>query len=101
MEAVRDGDRTGHRALLRLGEVAALRASGQLERIIAALEAHLERDRVEVAALAAVDAPAVGAVAAVHTVWRRLGLDVWFAKSAPSAAPTPSLTRCWRWSPTG
>jgi transposase len=65
---------------LRLGEVTALRASGQLERIIAALEAHLERDRVEVAGLDAVDAPAVGAVAAVHAVWRRLGLDAWFAK---------------------
>jgi hypothetical protein len=80
VEAVRDGDHTGHRTLVRLGEVTALRASGQLERIIAALEAHLERDRLDVAALSAVDAPAVGAVAAVHTVWRRLGLDVWSAK---------------------
>jgi Transposase DDE domain len=80
VEAVRDGDRTGHRTLLRLGEVTALRASGQLERIIAALEAHLERDRVDLAALTALDAPAVGAIAAADTVWRRLGLDVWFAK---------------------
>jgi hypothetical protein len=80
VEAVRDGDRTGHRTLLRLGEVSALRASGQLERIIAALEAHLDRDRVDVAALAATDAPALGSIAAVHSVWRRLGLEVWFAK---------------------
>jgi hypothetical protein len=80
VEAVRDGDRTGHRTLLRLGEVSALRASGQLERIIAALEAHLERDRVDVASLAATDAPALGSIAAVYSVWRRLGLEVWFAK---------------------
>ena len=80
VEAVRDGDRTGHRTLVRLGEVTALRASGQLDRIVAALEAHLERDRVDVAALDALDAPAVGAITAVHTMWQRLGLDTWFAE---------------------
>ena len=44
VEAVRDGDRTGHRTLLRLGEVSALQASGQLARIVAALQRHLEHD---------------------------------------------------------
>jgi len=80
VEAVRDGDRTGHRTLLRLGEVTSLRDSGQLERIIAALEHHLHRQRVDVDALSAQSARAVGAMAAVCTVWCRLGLDDHFAK---------------------
>ena len=80
VEAVREGNRTGHRTLLRLGEVSALRSSGQLERIVAALEAHLERERVDVNGLVAEDAPAVGTVAGIWAVWQRLGLDVWFAK---------------------
>ena len=48
VESVRDGSRVGHRTLLRLGEVTALRESGQLERIVAALERHLGRERVDV-----------------------------------------------------
>ena len=81
VEAVRDGDRTGHRTLLRLGEVTALRASGQLDRIVAALEHHLHarpgRGRRR---STAESARAIGATAAVRTVWCRLGLDVHFAK---------------------
>jgi transposase len=80
VETVRDGDRIGHRTLLRLGEVGALRASGQLERIVAALESHLTRQRVDVDAVAVADAPAIGAVAAVASVWQRLELGGWFAK---------------------
>ena len=79
VESVRDGPKVRHRTLLRLGEVTALRESGQLERIVAALEAHLRRERVDVGAVAAEGAPAVGAVAAAATLWRRLGLDGWFA----------------------
>ena len=79
VESVRDGSKVGHRTLLRLGEVTALRESGQLERIVAALERHLGRERVDVGALAAQGAPAVGAVAAVWAVWQRLGLGGWFA----------------------
>ena len=75
VESVRDGSKVGHRTLLRLGEVTALRESGQLERIVAALEAHLHKERVDVGALAA-----VGAVAAVGALWQRLGLDGWFAE---------------------
>ena len=78
VESVRDGSRVGHRTLLRLGEVTALRESGQLERIVAALERHLGRERVDVGALAAEGAPGVGAVAAVWAVWQRLGLGEWF-----------------------
>ena len=76
VESVRDGSKVGHRTLLRLGEVTSLRESGQLERIVAALERHLGRERVDVGALAAEGAPGVGAVAAV---WQRLGLGGWFA----------------------
>ena len=79
VESVRDGPKVRHRTLLRLGEVTALRHSGQLERIVAALERHLERERVDVGALAAEGAPAVGAVAAIWAVWQRLGLGEWFA----------------------
>ncbi len=75
VESVRDGSKVGHRTLLRLGEVTALRESGQLERIVAALEAHLHKERIDVGALAA-----VGAAAAVAAVWQRLGLDGWFAE---------------------
>ena len=78
VESVRDGSRVGHRTLLRLGEVTALRESGQLERIVAALEAHLRRERVDVAALSGEGAPALGAVAAVAALWQRLGLGGWF-----------------------
>ncbi len=79
VEAVRDGDKTGHRVLFRLGEAGALRASGQLDRIIAALQAHAERTWLPADELACESAPTVGSPAAVHAVWRRLGLDVWFA----------------------
>ena len=80
VESVRDGAKVGHRTLLRLGEVTALRESGQLERIVAALESHLRRERIDVGALAAGGAPAVGGVAAVEAVWRRLGLGGHFAR---------------------
>ena len=80
VESVRNGARVRHRTLLRLGEVTALRDSGQLERIVAALQRHLERERVDVGSLAAEGAPGVGAVAAVWAVWQRLGLDGWFAQ---------------------
>ena len=79
VESVRTGAKTGHRTLLRLGEVTALRSSGQLERIVAALESHLGRERVDPAALEADSAPAVGGAACAWAVWQRLGLDGWFA----------------------
>ena len=41
VESVREGRKVKHRTLLRLEEVTALRQSGQLERIVAALERHL------------------------------------------------------------
>ena len=42
VEAVREGGKMRHRTLVRLGEAGALAATGQLDRIIAALRAHAE-----------------------------------------------------------
>ncbi len=42
VEAGRVDGRVTHKTLLRLGEVTALRESGQLDRIIAALQAHAD-----------------------------------------------------------
>ena len=80
VESVRKGSKNTHRTLLRLGEVTALRQSGQLGRIIAALERHLHKERVDVDGLAAEGAPAVGAVAAAAAVWEQLGLGEFFAQ---------------------
>ena len=80
VESVRKGSKTSHRTLLRLGEVTALRESGQLGRIVAALERHLHNERVDIEGLAAEEAPAVGAVAAAAAVWERLGLGGFFAQ---------------------
>ena len=108
VEAVRDGDRTGHRTLLRLGEVSALQASGQLERIVAALQRHLERHDhgldggVERGGVDAESARSIGATAAVHALWRRLRLDVHFASVGAERGAEPcSTTPCAPWSPTG
>jgi transposase len=80
VEAVRDGGKVGHRVLFRLGEAEVLRRTGELERIVAALQAHCDTDLVAARDLVAEDAPAVGAISAVWAQWRRLGLDEWFAK---------------------
>jgi hypothetical protein len=80
VEAMREGGKVGHRVLFRLGEAEALRRTGELERIVAALQSHCDVELVVARDLVAEDAPAAGAMAAVWAQWRRLGLDVWFAK---------------------
>ncbi len=80
VESVRVDGKNTHRTLLRLGEVTALRASGELERVISALENHLQRDQIAVASMAVEDTRIVGSIAAIAAVWEHLGLDVWFAK---------------------
>jgi transposase len=80
VEAVREGGKVGHRTLLRLGEVTALRESGQLDRIIAALRAHAERPWAALDEATATSARSVGAVAAVRTVWDALELGAHFAQ---------------------
>lgn len=78
VEAVREGKRTHHRTVLRLGEASVLRQTGQLERIIAALQRHVEGDWVHTGDLDATDARSIGAVAAVGAYWDRLGLGAHF-----------------------
>ena len=80
VEAVREGDKVAHRVLFRLGEAEALRRTGELERIVSALQSHCDVELVAARELVAEDAPAAGAMAAVWAQWHRLGLDVWFAK---------------------
>ncbi|MCA1674578.1 MAG: IS1634 family transposase [Actinobacteria bacterium] len=78
VEAVREGGKVGHRTLLRLGEVTALRESGQLDRIIAALRAHAERPWAALDEARVEETRSVGAVAAVRAVWDDLGLGTHF-----------------------
>ncbi len=82
VEAVRTGGKNTQRTLLRLGEAGELAASGQLDRIIAALRSHAEETWLSAGELEASGAPAVGATAAVWAYWRRLGLDRHFAAIA-------------------
>lgn len=78
VEATRVEGRVTHRTLLRLGEVSTLRESGQLDRIITALQAHADDTWLNIADLDAEAAPGFGAIAAVRAVFERLGLDEHF-----------------------
>ncbi len=80
VEAVREDGKVRHETVCRLGEASALRATGELERIAAALGRHADgsRDAVAAAELGADAAPAFGAVAAIATWWERLGLGAVF-----------------------
>jgi hypothetical protein len=78
VEAVRVNGRGTHRTLLRLGEVSELRDSGQLDRIIATLQNHADGTWLQADELAANAAPGFGAIAAIHQLFRRLGLDEHF-----------------------
>ena len=88
-----DAGRNRHRTIARLGEVTALAANGDLDRIIGALQrfAAIETSTdtttatgtttaigTDPVAVAADEAPAWGGTAAVTAVWERLGLDTFF-----------------------
>jgi hypothetical protein len=75
VEAVRVDGRGTHRTLLRLGEVSELRDTGQLDRIITALSNHADGTWLQTDELAGDAAPGFGAIAAIHHVFRQLGLD--------------------------
>ncbi|MDP9022437.1 MAG: IS1634 family transposase [Actinomycetota bacterium] len=75
VESVRVNGTNTHRTLFRLGEAAALRESGELDRIIAALTAHAERRWIDVDELDAEQAPAIGATATIKAWWDKLELD--------------------------
>jgi transposase len=92
VEAVREGGKVGHRTLLRLGEVTALRESGQLDRIIAALVAHAERPWAPLDQATVESARSVGSVAAVRSVWDALGLGSHFAEVARTRRLSYSLS---------
>jgi hypothetical protein len=78
VEAVRNGKQVTQRTLLRLGEISELRDTGQLDRIIHALQAHAADTWLPVGGLAADGAPGFGAITAAHAVFRQLGLDECF-----------------------
>lgn len=78
VEAGRVDGKVVHNTLLRLGEATALRESGQLDRIIAALQEHADGTWLNAAELDAGAAPGFGAIAAVRAVFERLGLDEYF-----------------------
>ncbi len=75
VESVRVNGTNTHRTLFRLGEASALRESGELDRIIAALSAHAQRQWVEVDELAVEQAPTVGTIPTVKSWWGKLDLD--------------------------
>ncbi len=82
VEAVRQGGKARHRTLFRLGETSALKASGELDRMIAALRSRSgggDLESVEMGGIDAKSAPALGGVAAIWSLWLELGLDRWFA----------------------
>ncbi len=85
VEAVREGSRTRHDTLLRLGEVSALRESGQLERLVAGLQRFLDDVWVNVNDIEALDAPSLGTIALAHAYWERLGLGDHFGDVGAAA----------------
>jgi hypothetical protein len=90
-ESVRiDGTNT-HRILYRLGEATALRESGELDRIIVALQAHAERRYVDLDGLEVDVAPMIGTMAAVRQLWDELGLEQLFTTIADEAGVSWSL----------
>lgn len=79
VEAFRDDDgKKRHSTLFRLGEASALRETGELDRIIAALTAHAERRYVDVDALQFDQAPMIGTMAMVGHLWDELDLQQLF-----------------------
>jgi len=78
VESVRVDGKNTHRILFRLGEASALRETGELDRIIAALQAHAERRYVDIDQLEVDQAPMIGTMAAVRQLWDELELQELF-----------------------
>jgi transposase len=91
VESVRINGTNTHRTLFRLGEATALRESGELDRIIAALQAHAERRYVDLDELEAEQAPMIGTMAAVRHLWDELGLEQLFTRLGEQAGCAFSL----------
>jgi transposase len=86
-----DDGKKRHNTLFRLGEASALRETGELDRIIAALQAHAEGRYVDVDELEFDQAPMVGTMAAVRHLWDDLGLQQLFETIAVEAGMSWSL----------
>jgi transposase len=91
VESVRVEGTNTHRTLYRLGEASALRETGELDRIIAALQAHAERRYVDLDGLEVEQAPMIGTMAAVRHLWDELGLEQLFARLGEQAGCAFSL----------
>jgi transposase len=91
VESVRIDGKNTHRTLFRLGEASALRETGELDRIIAALQAHAERRYVDVDQLEVDAAPMIGTMAAVRALWDDLGLQGLFERLGGQAGCAFSL----------
>jgi len=76
VESFRENGRVAHRVVARLGEADEMKASGELARLVAALGQHLDGARSD---LTFQSAPSIGATAAVHDYFVRLGLDELFS----------------------
>src|SRR6056297_2203749 len=74
VESVRINGKSSHNTLFNLGEASALRASGELDRIIAGLQAHASGRYVDLEDLEVDGAPSLGLVAAVGHLWEQLQL---------------------------
>lgn len=75
VESERRNGKPTHRVVARLGEASKLRASGELDRIVAALRRYTDAGWARVCDIDATGAPAIGPIAAAEAYWSRLGLD--------------------------
>jgi len=91
VESVRVDGKNTHRTLFRLGEASALRETGELDRIIAALQAHAERRYVDVDQIEVDAAPMIGTMAVVRALWDELGLQELFEQIGVQAGCVFSL----------
>jgi len=92
VEAFRGPDgKKRHNTLFRLGEASALRETGELDRIISALQAHAERRYVDVDELEFDQAPMIGTMAAVRALWDDLELQQLFEGLAVEVGVSWSL----------
>jgi Transposase DDE domain len=81
VESRRVDGKVRHEVVARLGEADELTRSGELGRLVDALGAHLGADAAK--ELSADSAPSIGAVAAAHSYFCRLGLDIFFDAVGP------------------
>jgi transposase len=91
VESVRVNGTNTHRTLFRLGEASALRETGELDRIIAALQAHAERRYVDLDDMEVDQAPMIGTMTAVRQLWDELGLEQLFTRLGEQAGCAFSL----------